>query len=305
VVQSIILTGPTAVGKSSLAIEVAKRANLEIVNADSVCFYKDFDIGSAKPSAREMHEVPHHLIDLVEPDDTYHAGRFLKDLEHTLREIHSRGKRAIIVGGSSFYLKALRYGLWEAPETSPEFRVSVADKTLPELFAELTKVDPKHAEKIGSNDRYRIIRALEIYTLSRKKPSELQAEMNTTPNPHYELWVVDRDSTQLEARMKARIQVMIDEGIVEETKAIREKYPDSKTLHAVGYAQVLNYLDGITPQGRKLKPGIPGLIEEISLSHRQLAKTQRTWLKNLNPNESFILDADRQALIEKLMNFYQ
>jgi len=252
-----------------------------------------------------MREVPHHLIDLVEPTETYHAGKFLKDLEHTLHDIHARGKRALIVGGSGFYLKALRFGLWEAPETSPEFRESVTDKTLPDLFEDLKTKDSTHAEKIGPNDRYRIVRALEILALSGKKPSELQAEMTTEPNPQYQLWVVDRDPKELATRMHDRILIMINEGFVEETKALREKYPAAKTLHSVGYEQVLNYLDGATPQGRKLKPGIPGLVEEIELSHRQLAKAQRTWSKNLKPNECFVLDRDRTQLIEKLMNFYQ
>ena len=304
-VQSIILTGPTAVGKSSLAIEVAKKCNLEIINADSVCFYREFNIGSAKPTAIEMQEIPHHLVDVAAPNESYHAGSFLKDLEKVLTNIHARGKRALIVGGSGFYLKALRMGLWEAPETSPEFRATLEIKTLAELVQELSENDPVHAQKFGTNDRYRVIRALEILAISGKKPSELQAEMSTEPNPAYELWVVDRDPAELVTRMRARIETMIKEGFIEEAKLLREKYPNAKTLSAVGYSQVLNYLDGVLPDGRKLKAGLPGLIDEIELSHRQLAKTQRTWFKNLKPNESFILDSDRQSLIEKLMNFYQ
>ena len=304
-VQSIILTGPTAVGKSSLAIELAKRANLEIINADSVCFYQEFNIGSAKPTPNEMREVPHHLVGIASPTENYHAGQFLRDLEKVKADIHSRGKRAIIVGGSGFYLKAMRLGLWEAPETSPEFRATLENKTLMELYHELESKDQVHAEKIGMHDRYRVVRALEILALSGKKPSELQAEMNLEPNPEYSLWVVDRDPTELAKRMHERILAMIEAGLIDEVKSLREKYPQSKMLNAVGYAQVLNYIDGVIPEGRKLAPGISGLVSEIELSHRQLAKTQRTWFKNLKPNESFILDSERDRLIEKLMNFYQ
>ena len=304
-VQSIVLTGPTAVGKSSLAIDVAKKLGLEIINADSVCFYREFNIGSAKPTPKEMAEVPHHLIDIANPDETYHAGSFLKDIRAKLIDIHARGKRAIIVGGSGFYLKALRFGLWEAPETSPELRTTFESRTLADLFEELEKLDPVHAQKIGPMDRYRVIRALEIIKLSGKKPSDLQAEMNTEPNPEFPLWVVDRDPEELATRMRGRIDAMLRAGWVDETIAIRKKFPNSKTLGAVGYAQILNDLDGIIPAGRKVKPGLEGLTEEILLSHRQLSKSQRTWFKSMKPNESFYLDGARAALIEKLMSFYQ
>jgi tRNA dimethylallyltransferase len=304
-VQSIILTGPTAVGKSSLAMEVARKLKLEIVNADSVCFYRDFNIGSAKPSAKELSEIPHHLINIADPSKTYHAGNFLSDVNSALMDIHTRGKRAIIVGGSGFYLKALRFGLWEAPATSPELRASFESRTLADLFAELKTLDPVHAEKIGPMDRYRVIRALEILKLSGNKPSDLEAQMSKDPNPEFPLWVVDRDANELSTRMQERISEMLAAGWINEVKALRKKYPGSKTLNAVGYAQIINDIDGILPEGRKLKPGIEGLISEIHLAHRQLAKSQRTWFKSMKPNESFQLDQDRTELIEKLMNFYQ
>jgi tRNA dimethylallyltransferase len=304
-VQSIILTGPTAVGKSSLAIALARKLNLEIVNADSVCFYRDFNIGSAKPNAKELAEIPHHLINIADPNETYHAGIFLKDMRNALTDIHACGKRAIIVGGSGFYLKALRFGLWEAPATSPELRQSFESRTLPDLFGELKTLDPVHAEKVGPMDRYRVMRGLEILKLSGNKPSDLEAQMSKDPNPEFPLWVVDRDPEELSKRMLERISEMLAAGFIDEVKALRKKYPNSKTLNAVGYAQIINDLDGILPDGRKLKPGLDGLISEIHLAHRQLAKSQRTWFKSMKPNESFQLDPDRTRLIEKLMNFYQ
>ena len=304
-VQSIILTGPTAVGKSSLAIELAEKLDLEIINADSVCFYEKFNIGSAKPTEAELARVPHHLINVAHPNETYHAGKFLKDIERVLQNIHARGKRALIVGGSGFYLKALRLGLWEAPATSPEFRLTTDARETHALFEELESLDPVHAKKVGSEDRYRLIRALEILYLSGKKPSDLQANMSQDPNPEFELWLVDREKEELSTRMRERILKMIDDGLIGETQSLRESFPDSKTLQSVGYAQVLHYLDGVLPEGRKVKPGIFGLVDEIELAHRQLAKQQRTWFKNLKPNESFVLDQDRDSLTEKLMKFYQ
>jgi len=304
-VQSIILTGPTAVGKSALAIEIALKCNLEIINADTVCFYKDFDIGSAKPSKAELARVKHHLIDIANPETTYHAGQFLRDVKQVMLDLNARNKRALIVGGSGFYLKALRLGLWDAPETSQEFRTTLEDVPTDVLYTQLLGLDPNHAKKVGPADRYRIIRALEIITLSGKKPSELQSEMKQEVSPSYELWVVDREPDELKARMRSRIEAMIENGLIKEVEKLKIQYPNSKVLASVGYAQVIHYLEGITPAGRKVRPGIPGLVDEIELSHRQLAKAQRTWFKNLQPNEWFTLDAQNPGLTEKLMNFYQ
>ncbi len=304
-VQSVILTGPTAVGKSSLAIELAEELGLEIINADSVCFYERFNIGSAKPTEEEMERVRHHLINVAHPNEVYHAGKFLKDVNQILNDIHSRGKRAIIVGGSGFYLKALRLGLWEAPATSNEFRAEAEKRDTQSLFEELMGLDPVHADKVGPEDRYRLVRALEILRLSGKRPSDLQASMPSEPNPAFQLWVIDRDKNDLEKRMHQRILAMIDAGLIREAESLRQQFPNSKTLQAVGYAQVLDHLDGIPPEGRKVKPGIPGLVEEIELAHRQLAKQQRTWFKNLKPNENFTLERDLPDLKEKLIKFYQ
>jgi tRNA dimethylallyltransferase len=309
--HTIILTGPTASGKTSLAIEAAlelreHKINLEIINADSVCFYQEFNIGSAKPTNEEMELVPHHLINVAHPNENYHAGQFLKDCTKKLEEIHARKNHAIIVGGSGFYLKALRLGLWEAPATDEKFRATLEDTDTATLAEKLSSLDPVHAQKIGMNDRYRIIRALEIIEVgSGKTPSELEAEMSHEPDPRFELWVIDREKQELEERIRERIQKMLAAGWVDESKKLLQLYPQSKTLNAVGYRQVIDDLEGKLPQGRIKKPGSEGLIDEISLAHRQLAKTQRTWFKNLNPNESFELERGRLALKEKLMNFYQ
>jgi tRNA dimethylallyltransferase len=307
---TVILTGPTAVGKSSIVIDIALQLKkttgkiLEIINADSVCFYQEFNIGAAKPTAEEFALVPHHLFNVASPLENYHAGQFLKDCEKILHEIHARGNRAIIVGGSGFYLKALRLGLWEAPATSPEFRATLEPLSNEILFQQLEKIDPAHAKKIGLADRYRLIRSLEIHALSGKTPSELEAEMPNEPNPNYALWVIDREKETMTVRMRQRIQKMLSAGLIEEATQLREKYPESKTLHAVGYQQVLDHLDAVKPAGRKISTGTKGLAEEIELAHRQLAKQQRTWFKNLKPNESFVLDEDFRALQEKLMKLY-
>jgi tRNA dimethylallyltransferase len=304
-VQSIILTGPTATGKTSIALEFAAKNGIEIINADSVCFYRGFDIGSAKPSLEERGLTPHHLIDIASPDETYHAGRFFRDCSRILDEVHGRGKRAIIVGGSGFYLKALRFGLWDAPESSPAFRESLNGTSTADLHSRLAVSDPDHASRIAPADRYRIIRALEILELSGQKPSDLESAMPRTADPRFKLWVIDREKSELENRIRDRIKTMIDSGWIEETLQLRKLFPESRVLQSVGYRQIMEHLDGKIPAGRKLRPGRDGLIDEIGLAHRQLAKQQRTWFKNVGFDREFLLDHDLQSLKDSLMGFYQ
>jgi tRNA dimethylallyltransferase len=304
-VPTLILTGPTAVGKTSLAIELAERLQLEIINADTVCFYRKFDIGSAKPSPADRKSVPHHLIDIADPDQTYPAAAFLKDCLSVLAEIHARKKRALIVGGSGFYLKALRFGLWDAPATSKDFRASIDARATEDLFSELETLDPVHAAKIGVSDRYRIVRALEILSLSGKKPSELEASMSRVPNPAFPLFVLDRDKEELSRRIEERVRGMLTAGFIEEVKSLREHHPGSKTLLSAGYRQVMDFLEQKRPAGRKMRTGEAGLLDEIVLAHRQLAKQQRNWFRNVGFDAEFLLDRDLDLLKEKVIEVYQ
>lgn len=300
--QTIILAGPTASGKSQLAIDFARVAKsefgktVEIINADSVCFYQEFDIGSAKPTAAERQEVTHHLIDRVSPLENYHAADFYREASELITQIRGRGNIPLMVGGSGFYLKALRHGLWDAPATSPEFRKQLEPSSNADLFARLQSKDPTHAQKIGAEDRYRLIRALEIIELSGKTPTELQAQMDPEPRPEFPLWVIDREPEELRTRIRIRIQSMIERGWIDEVMGLRDRYPIARTLHAVGYQQVLDFLNGDEPEGRKVAPGISGLIDEIDLAHRQLAKSQRTFMKGLRPDLQIYLPRDEDLI---------
>lgn len=317
----IILTGPTAVGKSKLALEAALElkktgVHLEIINADSVSFYQHFNIGAAKPSLEEQMLVPHHLIDVAKPDlDNYHAAKFKEDVENTLTNIQSRKAKAIIVGGSGFYLNALLFGLWDAPETNLEFRKNL--ETIPNeiLYQELQKKDPVHSKKISAQDRYRIIRALEIIETSNQLPSQIEREHNLNPDPRFSLWIMDRSKEDLESRILTRTKAMLSQGWIEETQELLKKYPQARALQSVGYAQVVAYLKGILPEGRKIAQGQEGLLSEVVLSHRQLAKNQRTWFKGLEKklNEKSahsclvhnIISSSYDELKEKLITHYQ
>lgn len=303
--QVAILTGPTATGKSSIAIEFAlKQKNIEIINADSLLVYQQFNIGTAKPSFEERQDIPHHLIDLIHPDETFTAGEFYKKVFETIDDIHSRQHRALIVGGTGFYLKTLLFGLWKTPKADPALRSHLESKLSEELFRELEQKDPLTAKRIGIKDRYRLIRSLEMITQSGKTPTELHALQSKTPNPLFSLLVIDRPNEELFDRIQWRTKTMIQSGLIEEVEAIREKYPSSRALSSVGYSETIAFLEGRPPPGRKIQPSLAGLASEISLATRQLVKKQRTWFKSTPHAKRLVLEQDKQALIEILDHIY-
>lgn len=278
----LVLTGPTATGKTDRAIQMALvDSSIEIINADSMLVYRGMDIGTAKPTLAERQGVPHHLIDICNPDESFTAADFKRLAENAIEEIQSRGKWPLIVGGTGFYLKALLYGLWEAPAANPKLRALWESRSSEELFLALRAVDPRAADRIGANDRYRLVRALEIYEQSGKTPSQLEAEQRRDPDPRFDVVVMDwEDRGALEQRIRLRAKRMLDEGLIEETQALIDRWGESiRPLSAVGYAQVVDYLGGVLPQGRMMAEGRTGLEDEIFLATRQLVKRQRTWFK--------------------------
>jgi len=298
-----IIAGPTASGKTGFALELASRHGLEIINADSLLVYRGFDIGTAKPAAQDLARVPHHLIDICEPTQNFTAADFVKQV-HSLTETLSRRNRgALIVGGTHFYLKALCMGLWDAPATQPDFRASLEHRATAELFQELSAKDPPHAAKIGSSDRYRIVRALEILQFSGNRPSELQAQAESrAPDPRFQLLWIDREDAELESRIADRTHQMLEHGLIEETQKLLLAHPGARALDSVGYRQVVSHLRGETPPGRKVRPGLDGLSDEIRLATRQLVKAQRTFLRGFEFAERFLFEADRPRLEARIQN---
>jgi tRNA dimethylallyltransferase len=303
---SVILSGPTATGKTAIALGLARShpGQIEIVNADSLLIYRHMDIGTAKPTLEELSEIPHHLINVREPNEPFTAGDYVRQVHEALADIHSRGKRALLVGGSGFYLKALLYGLWEGPAADPAVREKLERSPSQELYDRLYKLDEVSALRIGVNDRYRLVRALELFELSGKTPSQFEAGQNRQADPTLKLMVIDRDNEELFPRIADRTRQMLDAGFEAEVRLLRERHPDSRALSAVGYAQVLDCLAGTLPAGRKLKPGADGLRSEIELATRQLVKRQRTWFKSESSASHFLLDRDRDSLIQELREIY-
>lgn len=305
-----ILTGVTAVGKTELALTLAEASpiSIEIINADSLLVYKGLTIGTAKPSLHDLTRVPHHLIDIRQPDEAFTSGEFFRLATHAIQEIENRGHRPLIVGGTGFYLKALLYGLWNAPPSDPKIRQELEQKPNANLFEELSLRDPPSAKRIGPNDRYRLIRSMEIILLSGTTPTELQKAAPPVPHPRFHLWMLDRADEELYSRIHQRTQSMLNQGLIEEYQQAHALFPTARSLQAVGYQQVGNYLAGNLPEGRKIRAGIPGLADEIELSTRQLVKQQRTWFRSQSgtfpQNRRFVLDADSILLEEAFRAVY-
>lgn len=304
-----ILTGPTATGKSSIALNWAtENPEVELINADSLLVYRGLNIGTAKPTEAELQQVPHHLVNICNPDESFTAGEFVRATELAIETIYKKGKKPLIVGGTGFYLNSLLFGIWKVPASDPDVKKRLSEKENPELFQTLQKIDPVSAQKIGSSDRYRLIRFLEIFELTGKTPVELQAEHPTTPDPRFQLWIVDRENSELFSRIEQRTQKMLEDGLIDEFKKIQNQYPDCRPLKSVGYAQVHTFLEGLEVPGRKPKPGLEGLSEEIQLATRQLVKSQRTWFKGqetrVPETKRWILDSDLEKLKMELNSVY-
>ena len=230
-----ILTGPTATGKSGLALQFArKHPQIELINADSLLVYRGLNIGAAKPTPTELQEVPHHLVDIRNPDESFTAGEFLRAAQEAIRSISERGKRPLIVGGTGFYLQALLYGIWEAPSADPRTRTLLEEKSNSILHQELLSIDPPSALRIGLSDRYRLIRALEIIKLSGQTPTELQAKTPRQADPRFHLWVLDRSNEELQERIQHRTRAMLRQNFIAEVQALRDQFPHCRPLQAVG-----------------------------------------------------------------------
>jgi tRNA dimethylallyltransferase len=274
------LLGPTASGKSALAYRLARTHPIEIVSVDSAQVYRGMDIGTAKPSAAERSQVPHHLIDLVNPDERYSTGQFRTDAIRAVTEILGRGKIPVLVGGTMLYYRALVAGLDELPRANARIREEISAEAKvrgwPALHAELGRIDPTAAARIMPNDAQRIQRALEVHRLTGSPISSLQRGESEPLPFSIKGYALLPERAELHRNIERRFDGMLRDGLVEEVKALKEKYhlnADLPSMRAVGYRQVWSFLEG-------------GLSEEDLRTRglaatRQLAKRQITWLRSL------------------------
>lgn len=291
----ICLMGPTASGKTDLAIRLCQHLNTEVISVDSALVYKGMDIGSAKPNAEELALAPHRLIDLIDPADSYSAADFRRDALDNIAQLHSQGKIPLLVGGTMMYFKALLEGLSPSPNADQAIRAELEQeaqlKGWPALHQELTQVDPVAAAKINENDSQRINRALEVYRLTGKPMSELQ-KVKSEPLPFdvLQFAIAPSDRAVLHQRIEKRFKIMLDMGFEKEVLALytrKDLHPDLPSIRCVGYRQMWDYLAGEDDYDEMVFKGIAAT--------RQLAKRQLTWLRGWQ-NITWLESGDEENL---------
>ena len=277
---AVLLMGPTASGKTPLALALARVLPVEIVSVDSAQVYRGMDVGTAKPLASEREGVPHHLVDIIDPTEAYSAARFRADALKLMREITARARIPVLAGGTMLYFKALREGLSELPGGDEGIRAQIdaeaAARGWQALHAELARVDPQTAARLKPNDAQRIQRALEVFRLSGEPMSQLlgRGKGSALPFRLIELALVPSDRAVLHRRIEARFDAMLERGLVEEVRTLRKRYalqPNLPSMRCVGYRQAWQFLEGEIDRDELRNRGI--------FATRQLAKRQLTWLR--------------------------
>ncbi len=274
----ILILGVTASGKGRLAFDLAQSLDAEIISIDSMKVYRRMDVGTAKPPQQARRRIKYHLIDIVEPSDSFSVAAFLDAASEAIKQIKGRKKKIIAVGGTALYIRALLYGLFEGPGTNQQIRAELKARAqaqgFAELYCELTKIDPVAAERISPNDSKRIIRALEVYELTGNPISSLQKQWDRRDVKHdWTIIGLRREKTDTSGRINKRAKKMIVAGLVDEVKSLlAEEKPLSRQARcAIGYAEIIEYLNGHI--------SLEDAIELIKKNTRHLAKNQRTWFK--------------------------
>ena len=309
---ALALVGPTASGKTALALALAQQVPLEIISLDSALVYRGMDIGTAKPSRQELQAVAHHLIDIRDPSQSYSAAEFARDATRLIADIRERGKLPLLVGGTMLYLKALVEGLDDLPLASPTVRADIEEQAAaegwPALHAELAKVDQVTAQRLPPNDAQRISRALEVWRVSGKP---LSSFFGATRVAGPDIAVVSLEPEQrswLHQRIEQRFDDMLQQGLLDEVRALRARgdlHADMPSMRCVGYRQCWDMLDQLqdaAPDARAMRR----LRDTGVAASRQLAKRQLTWLRSMPQRHVLVCDQSDlqtqwQALLQRLL----
>lgn len=304
----INLMGPTASGKTALACELYEQGNVELISVDSALVYQDMDIGTAKPSKTEQQQYPHHLIDLITPLEVYSAAEFVQDATQLIDEIHGRGKIPVLVGGTMLYFKALLEGL---SDHLPSANQAIRDEILQQaeqygwqnVYDELLTVDIEAGKKFNISDKQRIIRALEVFRLTGKPITQLQAEQpkNLPYRYTFHNYALMPDRLELHQRIELRLKTMWQSGFLDEVVELVEKYnvtTETASMRAVGYRQVLEFLLSSEKNTQVME-------DKALFATRQLAKRQYTWLRSLREKHKFNTFLSIKQAQEHLRNCYR
>lgn len=295
--KALVILGPTASGKTSLALNLAKHLKIEIISLDSALIYREMDIGTAKPTREELESVPHHLIDICDPAQSYSAANFREDCIRLVDEITKRGALPVICGGTMMYYKALVDGLSPLPQTDPKVREKIASEAQvygwPKMHERLKDVDPVSYEKLNPNDKQRVSRALEIYEMTgRAMSSFFDTKTDSCPFERLEFILLPKNDDREELRklIRKRFELMVDNGLIDEVSKLKSRGDlnlDMPSMRCVGYRQVWEYLDGKYDKNE--------MVEQCVIATAHLAKHQMTWLRGS-------LSKDQNYLVKKRLN---
>jgi len=303
-IKLVIILGPTASGKSELAVRLAEGFSGEIVNADSMQMYRGMDIGTAKPSLDMQACIPHHLLGIIDPDQPFSAADFRREAERAIRDIHARGKKVLVVGGTGLYIKALTGGLIDSPAGNDEIREELnrvaSDLGNLELYDRLARVDAVTAGKLHPNDVLRIIRALEVYEMTGRPVSELRGQHRFRDAGGYCCLKlgIKADRAELYGRIDDRVEWMMAHGLVEEVRGLLAKgySPQLKSMRALGYRQVCAYLAG--------EYSLDEAVRLIKRDSRHYAKRQMTWFRRDDEIKWFEYPANIAIISSDVIEFY-
>jgi tRNA dimethylallyltransferase len=297
----IAIMGPTASGKTAAALAIAREMPAEIISVDSALVYREMNIGTAKPNAEELAAAPHHLIDIIDPSESYSVAQFLNDSARLVKEIQGRGKLPILVGGTMMYYKALINGIDDLPPADPAIRAQLdADMVeigAPGLHSRLGQIDPITAARLQPNDSQRIQRALEIFQLTGQAMSTLIAQQSRAAAP-FELFPISlepSDRSFLHERIAKRFDLMLEQGFIDEVRQLKQRpdlNADLPSIRCVGYRQAWDYLDGSISHEEMRERGI--------IATRQLAKRQLTWCRSIP--ERLIVDCIQDNISQQVLN---
>ncbi len=271
--KGIVILGPTAVGKTSLSIKLAKKLNTEIISADSAQVYTGMDIGTAKVELDEAQGVFHHMIDIVEPINKYNVGEYQRKVNTILKNFEKNKKNPILVGGTGLYINSVTNGLAELPQSEPNLREKLCSKKTEELYEELKKIDPSSADDIHPNNKRRVERALEVFYLTGEKFSIISKRNIKRNNFEFIKIGLERDRNNLYERINLRVDIMVEGGLIEEVKNLYNIYGENlKKINVIGYSEIIDYL--------KEQITLEEAIFQIKQNSRRYAKRQFTWFKN-------------------------
>lgn len=274
----IVIGGPTASGKTNLSVELAKKIDGQIISADSMQIYREMNIGTAKVTEEEKQGIPHYMIDIVSPDERYSVAQYKVDAETKIERIIEQGKVPIVVGGTGLYINSLIYNIqYQDIQLDEEYRKALEKRVgkgeLPELWKEAEKIDPEAMKTISENDQKRILRVLEIYHQTGKNKTELERESRKQePRYDYKIFGVTRERQLLYDRINRRIDMMLEDGLINEVEELLKKYKEFPTaMQGLGYKEVVQYIQGNLTYEE--------MIEKVKMESRRYAKRQLTWFR--------------------------